>query len=277
MQTLIKNTINAIEMREEFSRRLNAVVLEAARKPVQENVRSEEKPFRWNVRRSLLSVLTAAAMLFCAIFIPLTVLNNGDNGTVLEWGFEYENGSSNNEAAPSPPHFEINCAYRFTQTEFKLDEVEVQFFYGHMFTDAHELKNAESDTVVLLIPYRNEERIELKKVDNFLADPYYSSRTVTREPTDGEPARYTVSFEHSETVKIPAERLYGEYGYFFLYVRSTVTDEGVPMYQDGDAVVGSRGWAFSGTNRIYYYIRDGKVKLDTDYTRLLPKSYWMEI
>lgn len=265
MKSLYIQAFDQIIAKEESKKAVINILLDYTNHTKQGPDNKQKK--RWGIRRIAVAATTAAVMLFCAVFIPVAVID----GSVIESGFEISD--NNNDVQPSYPYFQVYSAHRFSTKKLDINNVTIEFFYGHLVPDS--LKNAVSETKIT-IEYAgwrgaDDRTIEIKNVDNFLSDEYLLSIKRINQ------YRKKVIFNHSEIINIPKEAFvaYKEtfnknYGQFYLCVRTNVTDESAELFYEGEQME-TRGWGYSGW-QIYYRIENDKVVLGED-SSVFPKDW----
>ena len=137
--------------------------------------------------------------------------NEGTNaGTVLENGFK-----PSNDADETPIFY---CAYRSDKTEFNINDVTLDFYYGGYYYQGaeYELENAHDFPSFELYFTDNEgNKFFVKRVEeNFVSDKYSCDLIY-----DNDWNVINVDFNHSEAVTIPKEIFTEDVGliYFSIY------------------------------------------------------------
>lgn len=185
------------------------------------------------------------------ILIPLLILcimltgcgvDSEENKETLEVGFAVPYGD------PSPPpRF---CAYRSERTEFPIDDVTLEFYYGGRYIHGVEWQRENAYSYPSFELYFSDDtgkRIFVKRVDeNFVSEKY---RCYTE--SDDEACMTYVKFNYSETLTIPAELFCEKIGGVYLTIYGTnerdkdphiecITSVGISYKLVGDKVILSK-------------------------------------
>ena len=158
----------------------------------------------------------------------------------LEAGFVYGVGCD-------PPPISIACAYRSEQAVFDADSVSIEFFFAHTYLP-DEAKGAAADTTITAYNEKltGENRMLIKTVGDFLTEKY-SCAEIKQLPHDGTGGRYEYTFNHSETLTVPAAMFVGESGCITLSVSTQVSED--------------RELFGSGSIPVYYKVSGERVTL----------------
>ena len=128
--------------------------------------------------------------------------------SILEGGFNYPSL----DALPS----NIFCGYRSEHSEFDINNVTLNFYYGCVFlTDLeYELTMKSYPNFEIAFQHENGEKFTVKKVDENLISEKYSCEAVWDENW------YIVDmiFNHSESLTIPKELFINETGIIYLQI-----------------------------------------------------------
>jgi hypothetical protein len=207
------------------------------------------------------------------LLLSLFACDTSDENTVLEDGFVLEEGGDRTPPEKPYPYFRIYSAYRFSKRKFNIDDVTVQFYFGHELSNTDLRFNVQAETEIIWSK-SSLEHIFIKQVDNFLTDDYAATMTWI----DAVNNIQKVDFIHSETIKIPRDAFEGASGMMHVSgkyrvgridigIYSDITDENVEVLvrNFGDGFKESRGWGSSGV-MIYYSldIKSGTVTIGKD-------------
>ena len=154
---------------------------------------------------------------------------NDNIGTVLENGF-----NPSNDADETPIFY---CAYRSNKTEFNINDVTLDFYYGGYYYPGvkNELENAH-DFPSFELYFTDDEgnKFFVKRVEeNFVSDKYSCELIY-----DNDWNVVNVEFNHSEAVTIPKEIFTEDVGliYFGIYGDNTKDHESQTKFITGKAI-----------------------------------------
>ena len=204
------------------------------------------------IKRGLINVLLlllAACMLFTGCK-PAPAPDNGDttlndggegNGGNNDVGNQNTGGNENGGATNESQGLENGLmggggkpsllylprgAYKSDKTEFELDDVTLEFYYGIRLDDMHSIKLHVGDIPKFELCFLNEDgdRITVRKVkENFISEKYKLDLTWNLEIR-----KFNVKYNYSESITIPKEIFTRECGIItFVIVGDSIFDEKV--------------------------------------------------
>lgn len=190
------------------------------------------------MKKTLSLVLAIITLLFCFVGCDnLTPIAGEEKG--LEDGFK----PSNSDESPS-----LYCAYKSNKTEFSIDDVTLDFYYGGYYYNGVEFELENIRDIPSFELYFQDDhggQFFIKRVDeNFVSEKYscdlvYDDNWKIKE----------VKFNYSETITIPQEIFSEESGLIYFSIFGTNQKELEPQHK----VIAGIGF--------YYKVVDGKVTL----------------
>ncbi len=173
--------------------------------------------------------------------------------TVCATGCELEDVLNSVVKAKDEPtcvgkHNSFHCAYKSNKTEFDINDVTLEFFYGtYVYTDVEFMREHGSTVPGFELYFSNDQEQEylIKRVEEDLVSEKYHSEYNKDEK------RY--DFTHSETITIPKELFTKEKGYVYFFLREISNADNYPT-------------KFSLTSvDIYYEVIGDKVIISETY------------
>ncbi len=190
----------------------------------------------------------AISLMLVAVMLILSLLLGGCSlfqTTGLEGGFR----ERPTWFAQHIPNFKV--AYKSDKREFDLDNVTMDFYYGHL------IPGVWMEETTFYIEFENGDKKILVKTIN--GDDFFNGEYTVDWSTDTK-SIFSFSlydYNHHETITIPRELFVGEKGSFrFQMSMKYLTEEGNGDYREGMAGV-----------RLYY-------KVDGDKVILSDKEFW---
>ena len=190
------------------------------------------------MKKTLSLVLALITLLLCFVGCdnppPIAREENG-----LEDGFK----PSNSAEAPS-----LYCAYRSDKTEFPIDDVTLDFYYGGYYYQGVEYELENTHDIPSFELYFQDDyggKFFIKRVEENFVSEKYSCNVVYDDNWN----ITEVKFNHSETITIPREIFAEESGLIYFSVFGTNQKEVEPQVK----VITGIGF--------YYKVVDGKVTL----------------
>ena len=192
------------------------------------------------MKKRILAILACVFML-----INVFAFSACNNGT-LESGFKP--GSS----APGPSHF---AAYRSDKTEFDIDDVTLDFYYGGYYPSGIEFTKTHAQNYpvfeVYFVDDADGSKYFIKRVEENFVSEKYSCELLRDENwyiTE-------IKFNHSETITIPKEIFTKESGKIYFQIH------GVNVHEQEQEPEKEPKVHCIVSNYIFYKVTEGKVIL----------------
>ncbi len=203
---------------------------------------------RINKIYKVLLILLIISLSFTGCVWNDTTDSNTSEG--LESGFKYSSVGCDDSSI-------FHCGYKTDKTEFDLDHVTVDLYYGGEFYNDYGTLcvgfNIPSFDIFVAVwneENRNyDKKYLLKHVEENFISEKYNCKVLYTKCLFGETAE--IVFNHYETINIPKEAFSNENGAIAIMIFGTYTDKG---YQKEENITGTI---------FYYKVVDGKVVLSS--------------
>lgn len=177
-----------------------------------------------------------------------TVPDNGNGETDTNVGAVLESGFNPSDDACEIPLF--HCAYRSNKTEFDIDDVTLDFYYGGDYSNLGiEYDLQQHNFPVFEIYFKNEthDRCFVKRVEENLVSEKYRCKFIYDDNRNA----IEIIFNHSESITIPREIFTENEGviYFTIYSQNVNYTNSSVEFITGKA--------------IFYKVIEGKVVLSS--------------
>ncbi|MCL2798015.1 MAG: hypothetical protein FWD58_08190 [Firmicutes bacterium] len=203
---------------------------------VNTEAKKERSPFK--LKRIAVAVPTAAAILFCAIFIPLMTLNRETPSAQqsIEWGFTQSEVLANAEAA-----IDYYCGYKSEKNQFSINDVSLDFYYGYHAAVTVSMANV---TAKACFVDGAGNVFNVKEIPDFFSEKYRCLSVFNEVSKSTE-----IEFSHSERLSVPKNAFVGEGGTIIFTLMLYTADGGVIGSGDVNAA------------ELYYKVQGAKVTL----------------
>jgi len=199
---------------------------------VNTEVKKERRAFK--LKKIAVAIPVAAAILFCAVFIPLMALNRDTPPTQqsIESGFTQSEVLANAEAA-----IDYYCGYKSEKNQFHINDVSLDFYYGYQ---AAMTVDTAGITAKACFVDGAGNAFTVKEIPDFFTERYRCLAFF-----DEQTKSTKIEFSHSERFAVPKNAFIGEEGAIIFTLILYTADGGV--IGSGDVSAAELYYKVSGT------------------------------